>query len=74
MLGLVKVAVGHVGKVLQAGDGEQIVAVRRFPYADEIRDIVTMIPEITGADLETPRRAPMVGMAGDADRVPTADL
>ena len=57
MLRLVEVAVGDVRVVLQAGDREEIVAVGRFPDVDEIRQLVAVIPQIAGADLDPPRRA-----------------
>jgi len=53
--------------VLHAGHREQIVAIGCLPHVDEIDELFAVLPEVTGPDLDAPRR-PVVRMAGDADR------
>src|SRR5262245_50800031 len=73
VLRFVKVAVGDVRKVLEAGYREQIVAIAGFPYIDEIGQLIAMIPQVAGADLDPSRRA-MVRMTGDAERALSSNL
>ena len=73
MLRLVEVAVGHVRVVLQARHRKQIVAVCGFPHVHETRQPLAMVPEVARADLD-PARRPMMGMAGDAQRILAANL
>ena len=68
-----EVAVGDVRVVLEAGHREQVVAVGRLPDVDEIRQLVAVVPQVAGADLDAARR-PVVRMAGDAERALPADL
>ena len=72
MLGLVKVAVGNVGKVLETCHREEIVPVRGFPDVNQSGQLLAMVPQITGADLEATGRGVM-RVAGDAECVLTAD-
>ena len=73
MLRFVKVAVGDVRVVLQAGDGKEIVAIGGFPDVDEIRQLLPVIPQVAGADLD-PARGAMVWMAGNAQRTLATDV
>src|ERR1041384_90145 len=73
VLRLVEVAVGDIREVFHARDREEVVAVGGFPHVDEVRQLVAVIPQVAGADLEPPRRAVM-RMAGDAQRALTPDF
>ena len=66
MFGFVKVAVGDVRVMFETRHREQVVAIRGFPDVDEVRQLVPVIPQIAGADLDPPRR-PVARVAGDAE-------
>src|SRR6266849_556938 len=72
MLWLVKVTARHVRVVLEARDRKQIVTICGLPDVDQIDEPLSMIPQITGADLHTPCRSVMK-MARNAQRTLSPD-
>ena len=73
MLGLVEVAVGNIGIVLQARHRKQIVAIGSLPHIDEIGQLLAMVPQVARTDLES-ARCPVMRMAGDAQCTLSANL
>ena len=71
--GLWKSLLATYGKVLEAGHREEVVAVGGLPHVDQVGQLVAVIPQVAGADLDAPRRAVM-RVAGDAQRALPADL
>src|SRR5262245_50252095 len=70
---LVEVAARDVGVVLQARHREEVVSIGRFPDVDEVGQRLAVVPQVTGADLDPPRR-PVMRMAGDAEAALATDL
>jgi hypothetical protein len=51
------------------GNSAARIAIGSFPHVDEISQLLAMIPQVTGADLEAPRCAVM-RVTGDAQHDP----
>ena len=68
-----EVTVGDVWIVLQAGHGEEIVPVRRFPDIDQVHERFAVVPQEAGADLDAARGS-MMRMTRDAERALASNL
>ena len=55
------------------GNSAARIAIGSFPHVDEISQLLAMIPQVTGADLEAPRCAVM-RVTGDAQHALTTNL
>jgi len=53
--------------VFETCDGKEVVTVCRLPHVDQVGQLVAVIPQVAGAELDATCR-PVMRVAGDAQR------